>query len=165
MKRRDKEEIPLGFDSAALSDRLEAMREGRGSEALLVLDDSGSVVARSGVGLDLDPVAFGSLASMHLAASIGLASLLGGVEFRALFQQGNGTTILLSKVANDWIAAFVRRGVRPPVEMTAHTETSVAQLEEIIEIGGYQIPAGGQVDPGWKPAAETEIDRVFGEGA
>ena len=116
------------------------------------------------MGLDLDPLAFGSLACMHLAASIGLASLLAGVEFRALFQQGNGTTILLSKVANDWIAAFVRQGVHPPVEMTAHTEMSVVQLEEIIEIGGYQTPAGGHVDPGWKPAAKSEIDRVWGGG-
>ena len=164
MRRLDAEEIPLGFEPVALSDRLEAMRESSGAEALLVLDGSGSVVASSGEKLDLDPVAFGSLACMHVAASIGLASLVGGVEFRALFQQGNGATILLSKVANDWIAAFVRTG-QPPVEMTEHTEMSVAQLEQIIEVGGYQTPSGGPVDPGWGPAAESEIDRVFGEGA
>ncbi len=150
---------------STLGDRLDAARAGSEAAVVLLLDEAGSVIAASQEAPDLDPVVFGPLACAHAAASLNLATLVGGVEFRALVQQGTDTTILLSKAA-DRVLASVHAGILPPAQITPQAEMSVARLRELMQAGEPGLGVeGGPPDPEWRRLADSQIDRIFGEGA
>ena len=162
MSPQNEDKTSAQAETAPLDDSLQEIRRSTGADAVLLFDRSGSLVGSSGESFDLDPVPFGSLANAHLMASVGLASLVGDVEFRALVQQGNGTAISLSTTVREWLLAAVHTGAHPSARITLPTEMNLEQLGEAIEA---RVLAGGQVDDEWKHAAETEIDRLFGGGA
>ncbi len=149
----------------SLGDHLEKMRDGSGAKVVLLVDGSGSVVASAGKRARLDPITFGSLSSPHLAATASLASLVGGVEFRAFVQQGSETSISMSNVARDWVVASIHTGVHPSRHITIHSQTRLTELEELIDSGIARPTVDRSLDPDWKDAAEAEIDRIFGDGA
>ena len=88
-----------------VGERLESLRSSVDADTILLIDRSGSVVATPGARTELDPVVLGSLALTHLQATNDLASLVGGIEFGALVQQGGAATILLARGAAGVVAA------------------------------------------------------------
>ena len=147
-----------------VAERLELLRSSVGADAILLIDRSGSLVATAGVRTELDPVVLGSLAPTHLEATNDLASLVGGIEFRALVQQGGAATILLASGAAGVVAA-VHSGALPAETFTAKTEAIVTELEGMMKRGALEDGVRSPVSQGWRHDATRQVDRVFREGA
>ena len=77
---------------------LENMRQELDAQLVLLIHRSGQQVAWAGRSRDLDITALSSLAAASLAATDGLAQLVGEREFSVLFQQGRVKSIHISSL-------------------------------------------------------------------
>ncbi len=96
----------MGFSQIALGESdyhrinsvLRAMQQELDSELVLLIHRSGQQIATDGPAQDLDLTSLSSLAAASLAATDGLAQIVGEKEFSVLFHQGRRRSIHISSL-------------------------------------------------------------------
>jgi hypothetical protein len=153
-----------GPKTTSLDNQLEVLRTRNGAEAALLLGDWGSPAAATGDRFGIDLPVFASLATIQCEATTDLASLVGGVEFRALVQQGGETTISLSR-GRSMVVAMVHRGAVPPDRIVPQIATGVEELERNLVDGGAGTSGNRLLHPEWTHETAKLIDRIFSDEA
>lgn len=70
------------------------------SESIFLINRNGQKIADHGNARDIDTQALSSLAASNLAATFGLASLIGENEFERIYHQGEVNSILINPVGH-----------------------------------------------------------------
>jgi len=138
-----------------------------GAQLALVIDPAGRVMVAAGEARDLDPTAFASLCAAHFEANSQLASLVGEPEFKTLLHQGDRASIYLAAVAGS-VLAVVFEGSRRFEEIGPIGQSITMRLESPIRDLIRENAGSGTIqslDADWVHAVESEIERVFSEGA
>jgi predicted regulator of Ras-like GTPase activity (Roadblock/LC7/MglB family) len=86
-------------DARRLAAVLQRLHDDSRSRAVFLIDKSGQLIASAGETASLDTTSLASLAAGNIAASGGLAQLLGQKEFSVLFHEGEKDNLHISVVA------------------------------------------------------------------
>src|SRR5512134_1059719 len=129
------------------------------AKVVFLIDKNGSLLASAGAVAEFDTTSIASLAAGNIAATGGLASLIGEKEFSILFHEGERDNMHISVVANRLILVviFDRRSsvglVRVPVRRSA------VELERILR----EVDAvAGQSESGdIEELTEDDIESLF----
>jgi predicted regulator of Ras-like GTPase activity (Roadblock/LC7/MglB family) len=81
------------------------------ADSVFLINRTGQEIAHEGNSDDIDVQALSSLAASNLAATFGLASLLGEREFKRIYHKGDRTNILMSPVGEFAFLLFLIRGM------------------------------------------------------
>jgi predicted regulator of Ras-like GTPase activity (Roadblock/LC7/MglB family) len=99
--------VVLEADHTRFMSILDALRQEANSRFVFLMDRNGQAIASSGVVGDTDPSALASLAAGNVAATEGLAELIGENEFSTLYHEGRNESLHISLVANKVILLVV----------------------------------------------------------
>ena len=99
--------VILEEDHANFIAVLEELREDSNAKFVFLLDKNGQQIARTGDLGDGDPTALASLAAGNVAATEGLAQLIGETEFSSLFHEGNRDNLHISLISNKIILLII----------------------------------------------------------
>jgi predicted regulator of Ras-like GTPase activity (Roadblock/LC7/MglB family) len=99
--------IVLEADHSRFMLILESLRTEANSKFVFLMDKNGQSIASSGVVGDADHSALASLAAGNVAATEGLAELIGEDEFSTLFHEGRHDSLHISLIANKVILLVI----------------------------------------------------------
>ncbi len=129
---------------------------------VFVIDRAGQLIAQHGDVGDLDTTAMASLAAGDIAATGGLAHLLGEREFPHLFHEGESDSIHLTLLGERWILVviFDERSSLGLVRLRVRKfgETLAAVAEEI----GSREPDENVISP-FADITDEDIDNLFAD--
>jgi len=129
---------------------------------VFVIDRAGQLIAQHGEVGDLDTTALASLAAGDIAATGGLARLLGEKEFPHLFHEGDSESIHLTLLGDRWILVviFDERSSLGLVRLRVRKfgETLAAVAEEI----SSREPDENVVSP-FADITDEDIDNLFAD--
>jgi predicted regulator of Ras-like GTPase activity (Roadblock/LC7/MglB family) len=129
------------------------------AKVVFLVDKNGSLIASAGATGDFDTTSLASLTAGNIAATGGLASLIGEKEFSILFHEGERDNMHISVVANRIILVviFDRRSsvglVRLRVRRTA------TELERILR--DIDAGAGKEEEGDFEELTEADIESLL----
>ncbi len=137
------------------------------AELVLLIDRSGQQIAAEGPARGIDLTALASLASANIAATDGLAQLVGEPEFSVLYHQGKRRSIHISDVAKKFSLVVVFDDSLSLGMVRLRVKRATAYLEEVFRGFVRKNEASGF---GPKPApagtpnlyfTDDDIDKLF----
>ncbi len=129
------------------------------AKVVFLVDKNGALLASAGETEDFDTTSLASLAAGNIAATGGLASLIGEKEFSILFHEGEKDNMHISVVANRLILVviFDRRSSVGLVRLRVRRAGS--ELERILkEMDARGDKGGGE---GFEELTEADIESLF----
>jgi len=137
------------------------------AELVLLIDRSGQQIAFEGPARGIDLTALASLAAANIAATDGLARLIGEPEFSILFHQGKRRSIHISDVAKRFSLVVVFDDSVSLGMVRLRVKRATAYLEEVFrgfirktEISGSSPKAAsGSTPPLY--FTDEDIDKLF----
>lgn len=127
-------------DERRLAAILQRLCEDSKSRAVFLIDKNGQLLASAGETANLDTTSLASLTAGNIAATGGLAQLLGEKEFSVLFHEGEKDNLHISLVAQRLILVvlfdqrstlgLVRLRVKRAADEIGHTFSEMAQRVE-----------------------------------
>jgi predicted regulator of Ras-like GTPase activity (Roadblock/LC7/MglB family) len=143
----------------------EAQRDLR-ADLVLLIDRSGQQIAHEGPAEGIDLTALSSLAAANLAATDGLARLLGEPDFSILYHQGRDRSIQISDVARRFSLVVVFDDNVSLGMVRLKVKRATIRLEEVLcGFPRKMESAGAGVKKTDGPAllcfSDEEIDRLF----
>jgi predicted regulator of Ras-like GTPase activity (Roadblock/LC7/MglB family) len=129
------------------------------AKIVFLVDKNGSLLASAGETEDFDTTSLASLAAGNIAATGGLASLIGEKEFSILFHEGERDNMHLSVVANRLILVviFDRRSSVGLVRLRVRRAST--ELERILRDVDERALADG--DGGIEELTEEDIESLL----
>jgi len=142
---------------ALLSALRKLLVDASGKVAFLV-DKDGTLLASAGDAVGFDTTSLASLAAGNIAATGGLANLIGEKEFSILFHEGERDNMHLSVVADRLIlvVVFDRRSSVGLVRLRVRQATA-----RFTEIMAAALAAGDAGDGGVEELTEADIESLF----
>jgi predicted regulator of Ras-like GTPase activity (Roadblock/LC7/MglB family) len=145
-------------------------RIGQEANAKLVflLDKAGQQIASAGDMAGVDPTSLASLTAGNVAATEGVATLVGEESFSSLFHEGKHDSLHISVVASRVIllVVFDERSSLGLVRL--RVEQNTAPLEEAVRAMMARAETDGRSrtgDPAFAEITEADIDALFGQGS
>jgi predicted regulator of Ras-like GTPase activity (Roadblock/LC7/MglB family) len=137
------------------------------ADLVLLIDRSGQQIAFEGPARDVDMTALASLAAGNIAATDGLARLVGEPEFSILYHQGKHRSIHISDVAKRFSLVVVFDENVSLGMVRLKVKRATACLEEVFR--GFMrktetVDFTAKAPPGATPSiyfTDEEIDRLF----
>jgi len=129
------------------------------AKVVFLVDKNGSLLATAGETEDFDTTSLASLAAGNIAATGGLASLIGEKEFSILFHEGERDNMHISVVANRLILVviFDRRSSVGLVRL--RVRRAAVDLERILR--EVDAKAGQEEEGGIEELTEADIESLF----
>ncbi|HSL92793.1 MAG TPA: roadblock/LC7 domain-containing protein [Candidatus Limnocylindrales bacterium] len=129
------------------------------SKAVFLIDKNGSLLTAAGETGDFDTTSLASLAAGNIAATGGLASLIGEKEFSILFHEGERDNMHISVVGNRLILVviFDRRSSVGLVRLRVRRAS--VELERILREVDARAQAGEEGDI--EELTEDDIESLF----
>lgn len=150
-----------------LEESLQRLRYDANATAIFLIDRNGQQIASAGQVTDFDTTSLASLTAGNVAATDGLAKLIGEREFSVLFHEGERDHIHISVVAQRAIllVIFDENSSLGLVRLRVRRVSS--ELEEIFdamqrEDSGRARPDDARVSP-FSEITEEDIDALFAE--
>jgi len=138
------------------------------AKVVFLVDKNGQLIAATGETEDLDTTSLASLTAGNIAATGGMAKLLGEKEFSILFHEGQRDNIHISIISQRVILVviFDQRSslglVRLRVKKSADALAVIFnQLLQKVETGGGKGPGKGADSP-FAEITDEDIDKLFG---
>jgi predicted regulator of Ras-like GTPase activity (Roadblock/LC7/MglB family) len=140
-------------------DTLKRLHADSYAKVVFLVDKNGSLMASAGETGDFDTTSLASLAAGNIAATGGLASLIGEKEFSILFHEGERDNMHISVVANRLILVviFDRRSSVGLVRL--RVRRAAVDLERIlreVDAKAEQVEEGGIEE-----LTEADIESLF----
>jgi predicted regulator of Ras-like GTPase activity (Roadblock/LC7/MglB family) len=149
-----------------LEEALKRLRQEANARAVFLIDKNGQQIAASGETGDFDSTSLASLTAGNVAATDGLAKLIGEREFSVLFHEGQRDHIHISIVAKRAIllVIFDERSSLGLVRLRVKRAT--AEMDRIFEVmlqKGEKSAAGQQPASPFAEITDEDIDALFSE--
>lgn len=152
-------------DLRLLSDSLGRLRQDSNSRAVFLIDKNGQQIANAGDVQQFDTTSLASLTAGNVAATDGLARLIGEREFSVLFHEGQQDHIHISIVAKRAILVVIFDERSSLGLVRLRVKRASVELESIFETMNAKNAApesGGQVSP-FSEITDEDIDALFSE--
>jgi predicted regulator of Ras-like GTPase activity (Roadblock/LC7/MglB family) len=134
---------------------------------VFLLDKAGQQIASAGDLAGVDPTSLASLTAGNVAATEGVASLVGEDSFTTLFHEGKHDSLHISVVASRVIllVVFDERSSLGLVRLRVaqHTPPLEEAVREMLARGASATSAAG-ADAALAEITEADIDALFGQG-
>ncbi len=127
------------------------------AELVLLIDRNGQRIACEGPSQGIDLTALASLAAANIAATDGLARLIGEPEFSVLFHQGKRRSIHISDIARKFSLVVVFDESVSLGMVRLKVKRATAYLEEILR--GFQRKMESPVSA--QKAAQGSVPRLY----
>jgi predicted regulator of Ras-like GTPase activity (Roadblock/LC7/MglB family) len=99
--------VVLESDHERFMTILERLRDEAASRFVFLIDKNGQQIASSGKLDETDPTALASLAAGNVAATEGLAQLIGETEFSTLYHEGQKDSLHITLISNKVILLVI----------------------------------------------------------
>lgn len=149
-------------DATRIAAVCSALHRDANAKIVFLVDKNGQLISAAGATDDLDTTGLAALAAGNIAATGGLAKLLGEEEFSILFHEGANDNLHISLVGKRVIlvVVFDHRSTVGLVRLRVKKATQ--QLEAVLdEIAKRQQSDGG--NPLFAEITEDDIDRLFND--
>ncbi len=154
-------------DYWAINAEIKALLENSNSQSVLLIDQTGQMIASVGMEPDFDLMSFASLCAADFEANAQLAKLIGEKDFTTLYHQGSDESMYLAKVASKIILVvlfnkrttlgLVRLRVKKVVE---GLNTILPRLFEKLEYENEELK---EFDEEFTDELNKEIDALFSD--
>jgi predicted regulator of Ras-like GTPase activity (Roadblock/LC7/MglB family) len=156
--------VILEEDHASFVTVLETLKTEANARFVFLLDKNGQQIARIGDLQQADPTALASLTAGNVAATEGLASLIGETEFSTLFHEGSKDSLHISLISNKIILLIIFDEhsslglVRLRVKQRANDLAGIIQTVLTRDNGGADaLPTASLAE-----ITDEDIDALFG---
>jgi predicted regulator of Ras-like GTPase activity (Roadblock/LC7/MglB family) len=147
-----------------IDEELKKLHQQANSKIVFLVDKNGQLIASAGDTHNIDTTALASLTAGNIAATGGMARLLGEKEFSILFHEGERDNIHISLIAQRVILVviFDQRSslglVRLRVKKTSESLTRI--FEEMVQKAEKERDSGLQDSP-FAEISDEDIDNLF----
>ncbi|HEX4953002.1 MAG TPA: roadblock/LC7 domain-containing protein [Thermoanaerobaculia bacterium] len=153
-------------DARLLGEALTRLRVESNSRAVFLIDKNGQQLASAGDVEQFDTTSLASLTAGNVAATDGLAKLIGEREFSVLFHEGQQDHIHISIVAKRAILVVIFDERSSLGLVRLRVKRAAGELEQIFENMLHRTEAtttsGGEVSP-FSEITDEDIDALFSE--
>jgi predicted regulator of Ras-like GTPase activity (Roadblock/LC7/MglB family) len=133
------------------------------ADLVLLIDRSGHQIASEGPARGLDLTALSSLAAANLAATDGLARLIGEPDFSILYHQGKNRNIHISDVSKRFSLVLVFDDTVSLGMVRWKVKRATASLDDLFRAILRKLEAKVEAPDASTPSfTDEEIDRLFG---
>src|SRR3954465_15089323 len=149
-----------------LQEALRGLRQEANAKAVFLIDKNGQQIASAGEVEQFDTTSLPSPTPGHVAATDGLAKLIGEREFSVLFHEGQQDHIHISIVAKRAILVVIFEDRSSLGLVGLRVKRASVDLEKIFEVMLQKGEKGAQGSVHASPFSEItddEIDALFGE--
>ncbi|NOY65532.1 MAG: roadblock/LC7 domain-containing protein [Nitrospirae bacterium] len=148
-----------------IDEELKRLYQLANAKLVFLVDKNGQLISSAGDTHDIDTTALASLTAGNIAATGGIAKLLGQKEFSILFHEGEKDNIHISLVANKVIlvVVFDQRTSLGLVRLRVKKSTQSLEriFEELDKKSGVEERDKGLTSP-FSEITDEDIDRLFG---
>jgi predicted regulator of Ras-like GTPase activity (Roadblock/LC7/MglB family) len=148
-----------------LEDALRRLRQEANAKAVFLIDKNGQQIAAAGDVEQFDTTSLASLTAGNVAATDGLAKLIGEREFSVLFHEGQQDHIHISIVAKRAILVVIFDDRSSLGLVRLRVKRANAELEKVFEVmlqKGEKEAQGVHASP-FAEITDDDIDALFGE--
>ncbi len=149
-----------------LEEALRRLRQEANAKAVFLIDKNGQQIASAGEIEQFDTTSLASLTAGNVAATDGLAKLIGEREFSVLFHEGQQDHIHISIVAKRAILVVIFDDRSSLGLVRLRVKRASVDLEKIFEMMVQKSERGAQESVHASPFSEItddDIDALFGE--
>jgi predicted regulator of Ras-like GTPase activity (Roadblock/LC7/MglB family) len=149
-----------------LEEALRRLRQEANAKAVFLIDKNGQQIASAGEVEQFDTTSLASLTAGNVAATDGLAKLIGEREFSVLFHEGQSDHIHISIVAKRAILVVIFDDRSSLGLVRLRVKRANVDLEKIFEVMLQKGERGSQGATHPSPFSEItddDIDALFGE--
>jgi predicted regulator of Ras-like GTPase activity (Roadblock/LC7/MglB family) len=149
-----------------LEEALRRLRQEANAKAVFLIDKNGQQIASAGEIEQFDTTSLASLTAGNVAATDGLAKLIGEREFSVLFHEGQQDHIHISIVAKRAILVVIFDDRSSLGLVRLRVKRASVDLEKIFEVMLQKGEKGSQGSIHASPFSEItddDIDALFGE--
>lgn len=149
-----------------LEESLRRLRQEANAKAVFLIDKNGQQIASAGEVEQFDTTSLASLTAGNVAATDGLAKLIGEREFSVLFHEGQQDHIHISIVAKRAILVVIFDDRSSLGLVRLRVKRANVDLEKIFEVMLQKGEKGSQGATHASPFSEItddDIDALFGE--
>lgn len=149
-----------------LEEALRRLRQEANAKAVFLIDKNGQQIASAGEIEQFDTTSLASLTAGNVAATDGLAKLIGEREFSVLFHEGQQDHIHISIVAKRAILVVIFDDRSSLGLVRLRVKRANVDLERIFEVMMQKGEKGAQGTAHASPFSEItddDIDALFGE--
>jgi predicted regulator of Ras-like GTPase activity (Roadblock/LC7/MglB family) len=151
-------------DFAAIQGVIDALLEGAAARGVFVVDRVGQLIRQTGTMGDLDTTSLASLTAGCVAASGGLAQLLGEEEFPTHFHQGERDSLHMTLVGGRGILIVIFDQHSSLGLVRLRAKNASAELASIFETIRKKCEAEGPGDgTAFADITDKEIDNLFSD--
>ena len=158
--------VVLENDHVRFISVLERLREEANSKFVFLVDKSGQQIASSGELDEADPTALASLAAGNVAATEGLAQLIGEDEFSSLFHEGHKDSLHISLISDRVILLVIFDEHSSLGLVRLRVKQRVSELETIVQEMMERTTASTSSSAASSAAlaeiTDEDIDALFG---
>ena len=149
-----------------LEEALRRLRQEANAKAVFLIDKNGQQIASAGEVEQFDTTSLASLTAGNVAATDGLAKLIGEREFSVLFHEGQQDHIHISIVAKRAILVVIFDDRSSLGLVRLRVKRASVDLDTIFELMAQKGETGAQGASPSSPFSEItddDIDALFGE--
>ena len=149
-----------------LEEALRRLRQEANAKAIFLIDKNGQQIASAGEIEQFDTTSLASLTAGNVAATDGLAKLIGEREFSVLFHEGQQDHIHISVVAKRAILVVIFDHRSSLGLVRLRVKRAAVDLEKVFDAMLQKGEKGGQGSGHASPFSEItdeDIDALFGE--
>ena len=158
--------VVLENDHVRFVSVLDRLLEEANAKFVFLVDKSGQQIASSGKLEQADPTALASLAAGNVAATEGLAQLIGEDEFSTLFHEGQSDSLHISLISDRIILLVIFDEHSSLGLVRLRVKQRVAELEIIVQEMTDRATAKASPSAGSAAAlaeiTDEDIDALFG---
>lgn len=154
----------------ALEDVLQRLRQDSNARAVFLIDRNGQQLAAAGATESIDVTSLASLTAGNVAATDGLAKLIGEQEFAVLHHEGQHEHIHISKAAKRALLAVIYDERSSLGLVRLRVKRAGQEFERIFEAMDRKAQAGGPASGGGSPPStpfseitDEDIDALFSD--
>jgi predicted regulator of Ras-like GTPase activity (Roadblock/LC7/MglB family) len=149
-----------------IQDALSRLKRDANALSVYMIEKSGQQIAAVGQIDDIDATALASLTAGNVAATEGLARLIGEKEFNSLFHEGERENIHITVVAGRVILLVVFDESSSLGLVRLRVRKATGELSEIMELVKSKAAAGvvmGSHDSPFAEITDEDIDNLFAD--
>jgi len=158
--------VVLETDHKRFVSALDRLRDEANSKIAFLLDKNGQQIASSGSLEEADPTALASLAAGNVAATEGLAQLIGEPEFSTLFHEGRSDSLHISLISDKVILLVIFDEHSSLGLVRLRVKQRTEELESIVSAMESRSRATAEESPssagGLSEITDEDIDALFG---